>query len=747
VVKGIMRRTAPPRPRKSRSGLGLSRRAFILSAAAVGGGLVLGLRVLNRASGPGHAVEIHNWITVAPDSTTTIRIAKMEMGQGAMTSMAQLLAEELAVDWSKVKTEFISIRTQLRRGRIYGETKTNASRSVRRSQEMLRICGAQIRTMFVRAASEKLGVPASELFADASVVTHVPTGAKLSYGELASAAAGVPIPDPASVKLKEPEDWTVIGRSMPRVDVPSKVDGTATYGIDVKLPGMKYAALVMCPVFGGTLKSYDDSNVRSKSGIVKLVEIKANGKVDALAVVGNSWWQAKMAADAIAVKWDAGGRDAIDNAEILADMRAGLDGPPDTILLRAGNVDAAMASAARLLEADYFVPYLEHATMEPMNCTALVTDEGFEVWAPTQAPEEAIKIAADITGIPVEKGDLHVTQIGGGFGRRLKSDFVAQAVQIAKAMKGTPVKLVWSREDTTRHGFYRPATLVRIRGALDAQGSLAAWAYRIVAPTSNETLSQVGASRFVHAIPNMLVDLVVKANHVPLGEMRSVSLATHNFAVQCFIDELARSAGKDPYEFQRAMLDPDKASDVAVNPRKISPRRRASRLRAVLDEAALKSDWRVQLGPRQGRGISAIAYADAFYAVVVEVTLDGRSWFTVDRVVVAGDPGFLVNPDGADAQVEGSVAFGLTSALYGEITVSKGGVAQGNFNDYPILRVGEMPRVETHWVLSRQFPFGGLGEPITAAVTPALVNAIFDAGGPRIRSLPLKNHRIVRRQD
>jgi isoquinoline 1-oxidoreductase beta subunit len=669
----------------------------------------------------------------------------MEMGQGAMTSMAQLIAEELAVDWSKVKTEFISVRTQLRRGRIYGETKTNASRSVRRSQEMLRICGAQIRTMFVQAASEKLGVPASELFADASVVTHVPTGAKLSYGELASAAAGVPIPDPASVKLKKHEDWTVIGRSMPRVDVPSKVDGTATYGIDVKLPGMKYAALVMCPVLGGTLKSYDDSNVRSKSGIVKLVEIKANGRVDALAVVGNSWWQAKMAADAIAVKWDAGGRDAIDSAAILADMRAGLDGPPDTTLLRAGNVDAAMASAGRLLEADYFVPYLEHATMEPMNCTALVTDEGFEVWAPTQAPEEAIKIAADITGIPVEKGDLHVTQIGGGFGRRLKSDFVAQAVQIAKEMRGTPVKLLWSREDTTRHGFYRPASLSRLRGAFDSDGDVAGWAHRVVATSDDLILAPTGLKRFPHDIPNVLLDLVVKPSNVPEGRMRSVGLAAHAFVVQCFMDELARAAGKDPYKFQRELLNPDKAK--ASKRQEVPDGEQIARLRKVLDEAAYKSDWNTPLEQNRGRGIAVLEYANAAYAVVAEVTLDGKGWFSVDRVVVAGDPSFLVNPDGAAAQVEGSVAFGLTSALYGEITIDKGGVAQGNFNDYRILRVGEMPKVETHWVLSRRFPFGGVGEPIVAAVTPALVNAIYDAGGPRIRSLPLKNHKIVRRQD
>jgi isoquinoline 1-oxidoreductase beta subunit len=719
----------------------LSRRAFILSAAAAGGALVVGLRLVNRDT-----VEINNWITVAPDSTTTIRIAQMEMGQGTMTSMAQLLAEELAVDWSKVRTEFISTRTQLRRGKVYGRTTTSASRGVRYSQALLRTCGAQIRTMFVRAAAERLGVPASELEANNSVVTHVPTARALTYGELASAAAKVPVPDATSIKLKAPKDWTFIGKAIPRVDVPAKVDGTAVYGIDVKLPGMKHAAVAMSPVFGGRLKSYAAKEALSAPGILKVIELKSEGEINGVAVVADHWWQAKLAVEAIPKEWDAGAWATTDSAAILTNMRTGLEGAPEEILYETGNVAAAMASAEQILEADYFVPYLEHATMEPMNCTALVTDDNFEVWAPTQVPEKAIKLAADVAGLSVRRGDLHVTQIGGGFGRRLESDFVTQAVQIAKAMKGTPIKLLWSREDTTRHGFYRPANLSRLRGALDASGNLTGWAHRIVAPSNYKEVGQLGSLMPLHDIPNMLVDLAVKPCHVPEGLMRAVGLATHGFVTQCFMDELARAAGKNPYEFQRALLIPDKTPETVSKLPKIPPKSRVARLRVVLDEAARKSNWDDRLEPNRGRGIAALEYADAFYSVVVEVTIDGKGWFSVDRVTVVGDPSFLVNPDIAEAQVEGSVAFGLTSALYGEITIEKGSAVQGNFNDYRMLRINEMPRVEVHWVLSRRPPWGGLGEPVVAAVVPALVNAIYDAGGPRIRSLPLKNHKIMPRQ-
>ena len=689
-------------------------------------------------------MEIRDWITVSPDNTVTIRVAQMEMGQGATTTMAQLLAEELGVDWSTLKTEPISIRTHLLRGKVYGRTRTDASRGVRESQELLRKCGAQIRSMFLRAGSERLGVPISELAAANSTITHTPTGRQLTYGELAAAAATLVPPDWSSLELKSPDKWSVIGKPLERLDVPAKVDGSAIYGIDVNLPGMKYAAIAMCPVFGGSLKSYRAPDLFDNSGILKILEVDRHGRPEAIAVVADQWWQAKKACETIVIEWDAGPWGTADSESLFVRMQGALKGPSQRVLQSTGDVEAALSSARQILEAEYFVPYLEHATMEPMNCTALVTDDRFEVWVPTQAPERAIKVAAETAGLPVKKGELHPTQIGGGFGRRLETDFVAQAVQIAKAMKGTPIKLLWSREDTTRHSFYRPANLSRLTGGIDTQGDISAWAHRIVASSEDEVLHHLGSKQFLQAIPNILVDTVVMPCHVPEGLMRSVGLATHGFVTLCFIDELARSAGKDPYQFQRDLLDPRKARE--VRPGKISPEARAARLRRVLDEAARKSGWGKPPGPNRGRGISALEYADANFSVVVEVTLDGEGWLTVDRAIVVGDPGFLVNPDIAEAQIEGSIAFGLTSALYGEITIEQGAVVQRNFDDYRILRVNEMPKVETHWLLSREPPWGGLGEIVVALVAPALTNAIYDAGGPRIRSLPIKNHKLVHRQ-
>ena len=508
--------------------------------------MVVGIRFLPRGLHDAReAVEIRDWITVAPDNTVTIRIAQMEMGQGAMTSMAQLIGEELAVDWSKVKTEFISIKTQLLRGRIFGRTRTDASRGVRNSEEMLRKCGAQIRSMLVRAASERLRVPASELVAANSVVYHAPTGRTLTYGQLASSAARLAPPDWASLKLKSSKEWAVIGKPVPRVDIPSKVDGSAIYGIDVSLPGMKYAAIAMSPVFGGRLKSYRVPEAFNSSRIIKILEVEVGGQPNAVAVVADQWWQAKQAVQAIVKEWDAGSS-GTGSESLLASMRGGLGSPSHEVLQETGDVATALLSAKHVLEAEYFVPYLEHATMEPMNCTALVTDNRFEVWAPTQTPERAIKVAAEVAGLSVKRGDLHVTQIGGGFGRRLESDFVAQAVQIAKAMKGTPIKLLWSREDTTRHGFYRPANLSLVRASINAQGDVSGWTHRIVATSHSELLHQLGSKQFLQAIPNVLVDTFVTPSQVPEGLMRSVGLATNGFVTQCFIDELARSVGTDP---------------------------------------------------------------------------------------------------------------------------------------------------------------------------------------------------------
>ncbi len=470
----------------------LSRRAFLVSAAAAGGAVAFGFPFdlgTSAAARPG-SVELYNWVVIAPDNTVTLRLAQVEMGQGAMTSMAQLLAEELEVDWSALKTEYISIAEHLRRGKVYGLTRTVSSLGVKLSQEPLRTAGAQIRAMLVAAAAARLGVPASELEGKNSAVHHAPTGRKMLYAELAADAAALDVPDPASLGLKEPKNWEVIGQSLPRLDIPAKTDGTAIFGIDVRLPGMKHAAIAMSPTFGGRVASYDANAALRQPGVSHVLAIEEGRSV---VVVAEDWWQAKAALDAMPIEWDRGPAAALDSDAILADMRAGLAAEADSVPRDDGDVETALAAAARILEADYFVPYLEHATPEPMNCTALVTDDRFEVWAPTQVPESALHWAADTAGMDVSAGELHVTLLGGGLGRRQMSDFVSQAVEIAKAMKGTPVKLLWSREDTTRHGFYRPTSLSRVRAALDADGKVTAWWHRIVGHSESPVQTTYGA--------------------------------------------------------------------------------------------------------------------------------------------------------------------------------------------------------------------------------------------------------------
>ena len=740
--------------------LEMDRRTFIAATATVGGGMAIGLGV--PAFGPGVAnaqaagVEIFNWIVVAPDSTVTIRIAQQEMGQGTITAMAQLLSEELELDWSKIKAEFIDVTKHLAQDKVYGNTVTAASWGVYRSQDLLRVAGATIRMMLISAAAIRLNVPASELVAENSTVIHRASGRKLTYGELAADASAARPPDPRTVTLKDPKDWKVIGKSVKRLDVPMKTDGSLVFGIDVKVPGMVHAAIMSSPVFGGKLKSFDANAITRMPGVRRIVEIKGGaagftpGMDDGIAVVADNWWQAKTALDALPKEWDGGANANANSDTYFNAFKAGLTAPPKQTLRNEGNVETALKSAAKTLEAEYYVPYIEHATLEPMNCTALVTDDRFEVWAPTQSPEAAIDTASKIVGLPIPKGRLNITFIGGGFGRRLRQDYVSQALQIAKAMKGTPVKLIVSREETTRHGFYRPSTLGKLRGGLDANGNLIAWSHRIVGHAEGEALATYGADQLLYSIPNMHVDFVHQPSHVPTGALRSVAFGQNTFATQSFKDELARAAGKDPYQFSRALLDPAKTlATVTRNGPKVVQERltaqdRTLRLRNALDEVAKKSDWGKPLGPNRGRGLALEEETMSFFAVVAEVTLDGSGWFSLDRVVVAGDPGYLVNPYNATAQVEGAVAFGLNIASYGEITINNGRVVQGNFDDYQQLRISEMPKVEAHFPTSGGF-WGGVGEPPVAAIMPALANAIYDAGGPRIRSLPLKNENLAKR--
>jgi isoquinoline 1-oxidoreductase beta subunit len=708
----------------------ISRRSFLLDSAAVAGGLVLGFH-LPWDRGPGQAVaaapaEINAWIVIQPDDTVIIRVARSEMGQGSFTALPMLVAEELECDWNKVKAEYASVAEHLRRNRVYESFSTGGSRSIRSSHEFLRKAGATARQMLIAAAAQQWGVPASECRAANSVITHQPTGRTLTFGAVAGAAAK--LTPPTSVMLKPPEQWKLIGKPVKRFDTADKVMGKPVFGTDVRLPDMLYAAIRQCPVFGGTLKTYDEAAAKSRKGVRQVVPLK-----NAVAVVAESWWQAKQAVEGMAITWDEGPSAKVSSADIMAFLREGLTAADAAIARKDGDVGAAMARASKVVEAEYFAPFLAHATMEPMNCTAHVTADRVEVWAPTQNAEAALAAAAEATGVPPSKVEVHVTFLGGGFGRRgAVQDYTRQAVLIAKAV-GKPVNLLWTREEDIQHDFYRPVSLAKFTAGLDASGVPIAWRNRI---SGNSILATLfpdrplqgadlnfleGLHDMPYGIPNVLVDYAMRNTHVPVGFWRSVNHTQNAFFKECFLDELAHAAGQEPYQYRRRLL--------TGKPKELN----------VLDTAAQKAGWGQPLPAGVFRGIALNEAYGSHCAEVAEVSVSDKGEVRVHRVVCAIDPGYVVNPDTIQAQAEGSIVYALTAALYGEITIKDGRVEQSNFGDYEMLLIHQMPKVEAYPVPTGGF-WGGIGEPFTPPLFPAVCNAIFAATGKRIRSLPLRNH-------
>jgi isoquinoline 1-oxidoreductase subunit beta len=709
----------------------LSRRSFLISAAA-GGGLVLGFG-LPDGGGPAHAAdgapEINAWIVIRPDDTVVVRVSRSEMGQGIFTALPMLVAEELECDWGKVKPEYASPAENLRRHRVWGDMSTNASRSVSASQRTLRQAGATAREMLIAAGEARWDVPARACRAENSTITHLPSGRTVRFGEVAQAAAA--IRPPARVKLKEPKDWKLIGTPQKRFDALDKITGQPIYGIDVRLPDMLYAAIRQCPVFKGSLQSLDETKLAGMKGVRRVVRLP-----DAVAVVAESWWQAQQALKALPVTWDSGGNGRVSSGTIEEALRAGL-GSPDGTGRRDGDVTSALAGAARRIDAEYSVPFLAHATMEPQNCTAHVGPDRVEVWAPTQDAETALATAADAAGLPRSKVVVHRTMLGGGFGRRgAIQDFVRQAVLIAKDA-GSPVKLVWSREEDIARAFYRPMALARLTAGLDAAGMPSAWHVRIagisllasVIPEMKAVIDRNFLQNFLedmpYDIPNYLVDYAVRSTHVPVGIWRSIYYSQNAFFKESFIDEMAHAGGQDPYRFRRRLL-------------KGKPKHLA-----VLDAAAIRARWGQPPAPGIFRGIALNEACESICAQVVEASVSDASVVRVHRVISAIDCGHVVNPLTVELQTQSAVVFALTAALYGEITIADGGVQQTNFHDYEMLRMADMPRVETVMVPSGDSggdAWGGIGEPPVAPLAPALCNAIFAATGRRVRSLPLKNH-------
>jgi isoquinoline 1-oxidoreductase subunit beta len=705
------------------------RRSFLASIAAVGGSLALGFEIpfdTRAVQASVSSREITAWIVIEPDETVIIRVAKSEMGQGSFTALPMLVAEELECDWSKVRAEFAPPHENRKRNRVWGNMSTGASRSISASQNELRRAGATARAMLIAAAATRWNVPMTECTAAQGVITHGPSGRSVTFGAIAAAAADMK--PPTQVALKDPKDWKLIGTRQRRLDVPDKIAGKPIYAIDVQLPNMLCAAIVQCPVFKGTLKAVDETGFTAMKGIRQVVKLP-----DAVAVVADSWWRAKKAAEALPVTWDFGRNSEVSSGTIRAQVNAGLSANDARIGRADGDVDHALEQAVKRIEADYEVPFLGHATMEPQNCTAHVTADLVEVWAPTQDGETALAIAADAAEMSPDKVVIHKMMLGGGFGRRgIFQDFVRQAVLIAKAV-GQPVKLVWTREEDIRHDFYRPVAMARMIAGLDANGMPIAWKIRtsgqsIIAAVSPRVM-QFGVDRnflqglledMPYEVPNYLVDFAMRNSHVPVGVWRSVNHSQNAFFKESFVDEMAFAAGVDPYLFRRKLL--------AKKPREL----------AVLDAAAKQAGWGASLASGIFRGMALHNSQSSICAQVVDASVGVDGKVRVHRVVSAIDAGHVVNPLTIELQTESAVVFGLTAALYGEITIKDGQVEQANFHDYPMLRLAEMPQVET--VIVPGDGWGGVGETAVPPLAPALCNAIFAGTGKRIRSLPLKNH-------
>jgi isoquinoline 1-oxidoreductase beta subunit len=714
------------------------RRSFLVGAGIAGGGLTLGIAIpfaserVHPAAGPS---EITCWVVIAPDDTVTIRVAHAEMGQGSLTGLAMLVAEELECDWAKVRTEFVAPEENLRRNRVWGDTSTGASRSIATSQNYLRRAGAAARAMLIAAAAARWNVPAAECDAHSSTIKHARSGRTVSFGVVAGDAAK--LDPPADVKLKAPGEWKLAGTPRRRLDIHDKVTARTVYAIDVRLPNMLHAAIVQCPVFGGTLKSVDESSIAAKPGVRGVVRM-----TDAVAVVADSWWRAKRAADDLRVTWDDRGNGALSTAAIADFVRNGLDSSEAQVGRADGDAAAALERAALRIEADYAVPFLAHATMEPQTCTAHVRPDRVEIWAPTQDPATAMVTAALAAGVPNDKVTVHRMMLGGGFGRRAPiQDYVRQAVVIAKEFK-EPVKLVWSREQDIAHDLYRPFGMARLTAGFDAAGLPTALRVRIAGPSFVSALVPNFGANIVdrtfirglgdempYGVANYHLDYVIRPTTVPLGVWRGINYTQNAFYKESFIDEMAHAVGADPYQFRRLLL--------TDSPRNL----------AVLDAVAKTADWGGSLPPGVFRGIALNEACGSFCAQVVEVSvIDGR--VRVHRVVSAIDPGYVVNPLSVEMQTQGAVVYALTAALYGEITIKGGAAEQENFDSYEMLHLAETPQVETVIVPSGGF-WGGVGEPPVPPLAPALCNAIFAATGTRIRSLPLKNHdlRLIKTGD
>jgi isoquinoline 1-oxidoreductase beta subunit len=727
----------------SAAGSRFSRRSFIVGTTAAAGGLALGVRLpfgSGSAEAQGSAgAEIGAWVVVKPDDTCVIRIARSEMGQGTLTGLAQLVAEELECDWSKVTTESITPGQNLARKRVWGEMSTGGSRGIRTSHDYVRRGGAAARILLLQAAADEWKVPVAEVSVANGVIAHAASGRKTTYGKVAAAASKLAPPDPKSIALRDPKDWKIAGKPMKRLDTADKLDGSKVYAIDLRLPGMLHAAIKASPVFGGKLVSYDESKIASRPGFRGVVKVNDS----TVAVVADTWWRAKTTLEALPIVWDEGAGAAQSSATIAGHLEAGLTAKDAYAFRKEGDALGAIQGAAKKIEAVYSTPFLAHATMEPMNCTVKLSADRAECWVPTQNSEASLAALSEQSGIPLEKCEVYRHDLGGGFGRRGgNQDYVRQAVNIAKRFPDVPVKMVWSREEDMAHDFYRPISQCKLAAGLDDKGALVGLHVRISGQSINAFVNPAmvangqdarqlqgytdkpGDAQLGYTVPNLLIEYAMRNTHVPVGPWRGVNTNQNAVYMECFIEECARAAGADSLAFRRALM--------SKHPKHL----------AVLDAAAAKADWGKPLPAGVHRGIAQFMGYGSYSAAVAEVSVSREGKVKVHRMVLALDSGHAVNPDQIAAQVEGSVAYGLSAAFYGECTVQNGRMTELNFDRYQILRLAEMPKVETVVVPSYDF-WGGVGEPTISVVTPAVLNAIFAATGKPVRSLPLKNVKLV----
>jgi isoquinoline 1-oxidoreductase beta subunit len=724
----------------------LSRRKFIVgSAAAAGGGFALGMSVpfpgeAQAQAQNGAAInEVNVWVAIKPDDTCVIRIARSEMGQGTLTGLAQLVAEELECDWSRVTTEGITPGRNLAAKRAWGDMSTGGSRGIRGSQDYVRRGGAVARMMLLQAAADQWKVPVTDVTVSKGVITHAASKRSIRYGKVAAAASKLTPPDPKNIKLKDPKSWTIAGKGLKRLDTADKLNGSKVYAIDVKLPGMLNAAIKACPVFGGKVVSVDEAKVLGMPGVKKVVKVRDN----AIAVVADTWWHAKKALDALPIVWDEAGNGNVSNASIAEMLKEGLTAEKTNGDRKNGDALKAISEAAKKVEAVYSTPFLSHACMETMNCTVRIADGKAEAWVPTQNLEASLAALSEVSGVPIGQCEVHRHDLGGGFGRRGGTqDFTRQATAIAKEFPGTPVKLIWSREEDQAHDFFRPVSQCKLTAGLDASGNLTGLHVRVSGQSINATLNPNGIvngrdmrqlqgfydtpgdAQLGYHVPNLLIEYAMRNTHVPVGPWRGVNTNQNGVYMECFIDEVAKAAGKDPLEFRRALM-------------KDYPKHLA-----VLNAAAAKGDWGKPLPPGRHRGIAQFMGYGSYSAATAEVSVNDKGVLKVHRLVLSLDCGHAVNPSQIAAQVEGSVAYGLSATLYGEMIVDKGRMTNLNFDSYEIMRLAEFPKVETVVVPSHDF-WGGVGEPTICVAAPAVLNAIFAATGKPVRSLPLKNVKLV----